>query len=93
MSSETDWLLCKLSVVRGRQAEAKFEISIELSRRAHRDHRETIGHDQYQEVGNDQHNIVKHDQKEEIGNDRTETIGNNVSEAVGKRLNPQSYVV
>jgi len=48
------------------------------------DHRETIGHDQYQEIGNDQQNVIKHDQTEEVGNDRTESIGNNVSESVGK---------
>ena len=48
------------------------------------DHRETIGHDQYQEIGNDQTNTIKHDQIEEVGNDRTEKIGNNVSESVGK---------
>ncbi|PRP91283.1 Phage-related baseplate assembly protein [Enhygromyxa salina] len=48
------------------------------------DHRETIGHDQYQEIGNDQTNVIKHDQTETVGNDRTESIGNNVEESVGK---------
>lgn len=48
------------------------------------DHRETIGHDQYQEIGNDQTNVIKHDQTEDVGHDRTESIGNNVSESVGK---------